>query len=98
MCKLFSVIEYPLFNAKKISNYQDVHAIAWASYLLVDNVEGAIDHIQKKNHTIELEGLITEMPLTKSLISKLLRNLVPVTLDLADMTLKIPLHFVSFVI
>lgn len=88
-------MEYPLFNAKQLTNWDVFHALAWAASILADNVENVVDKIQKKNHTIDLEDVLNLMPQTSSLLSKLLRNLAPVTLDFIDMTVKIPLHFVS---
>ena len=88
-------MEYPLFNAKQLTNWEDLHALAWAASLLADNVENVVDQIQKKNHTIDLKDVLNLMPETSNLLSKLLRNLAPVTLDFVDMTVKIPLHFVS---
>ncbi|XP_033223873.1 phospholipid-transporting ATPase ABCA1 isoform X3 [Belonocnema kinseyi] len=95
LCKMFTVMEYPLFNAKQLTNWNMFHALAWAASLLADNVENVVDQIQKKNHTIDLEDVLNLMPQTSSFLSKLLRNLAPVTLDFIDMTVKIPLHFIS---
>lgn len=88
-------MEYPLFNAKGTDNWEDIHAVAWASSLIADNIEHVVDQIQKKNNTVDLEDILNLMPQTEILLNKLLRNLAPVTLDVVDMTVKIPVHFVS---
>ncbi|XP_043481651.1 ATP-binding cassette sub-family A member 13 isoform X2 [Leptopilina heterotoma] len=95
LCKLFTVMEFPLFDAKAIDNWSDLYAVAWTSSLLADNIENVVDQIQRQNNSIELKDIFNLMPQTESLLSKLLRNLAPVTLDLVDMTSRIPVHFLS---
>ena len=72
-----------------------MHAIAWASSVIFENVERIVDQIQKNDHTAKLSEVLQDMPQTEILLSAVLRNLSPLILDVVDIVTMKPIHLVS---
>ncbi|KAK9294638.1 hypothetical protein QLX08_010802 [Tetragonisca angustula] len=93
ICKFFSLMESPLFRARGM--WKEMHAIAWASSVIFENVERIVDQIQKNDHTAKLSEVLQDMPQTEILLSAVLRNLSPLILDVVDIVTMKPIHLIS---
>lgn len=89
ICKLFDVMESPLFGIQTKQNWKNIYGLAWATSVIFDNIEKIVDQIQKNDHVARLSDVLQEMPQTEILVGSFLRNLSPIILDVVDMiTLK----------
>lgn len=87
-------MESPLFHAK--GGWKEMHAIAWASTVIFDNVEKIVDQIQRNGHLVKLSQVLEDMPQTEILLTAILQNLSPLVLDVVDIITMKPIHLVSF--
>lgn len=94
ICKFFNLMESPLFHAK--GGWKEMHAIAWASTVIFDNVEKIVDQIQRNGHLVKLSQVLEDMPQTEILLTAILQNLSPLVLDVVDIITMKPIHLVSF--
>ncbi|XP_024944655.1 uncharacterized protein LOC107271675 isoform X2 [Cephus cinctus] len=93
ICKLFTVMESPLFNVQSKVTWRNLYALAWATDVIQEHLETLLQHLQEKNYSLELSEVLREMPQTTIVAKLLLENLVPITLDILDtITLMRPLH------
>ncbi|KAL6258986.1 hypothetical protein P5V15_008908 [Pogonomyrmex californicus] len=95
ICKVFDVMESPLFGIQTKKNWKNIYGLAWATSVIFDNLEQIIDQIQKNNHVARLSEVLQEMPQTEILVSTFLRNLSPVILDIVDMITLRPVPLIS---
>lgn len=96
ICKFFNLMESPLFHAK--GGWKEMHAIAWASTVIFDNVEKIVDQIQRNGHLVKLSQVLEDMPQTEILLTAILQNLSPLVLDVVDIITMKPIHLVSFLL
>lgn len=87
-------MESPLFRAK--GGWKEMHAIAWASTVIFDNVEKIVDQIQRNGNLVKLSQVLEDMPQTEILLTAILQNLSPLVLDVVDIVSMKPIHLVSF--
>ncbi|XP_023289550.1 uncharacterized protein LOC105698871 [Orussus abietinus] len=96
LCKLFDVMERPLFGIQLKPEWKTVYSLAWAADVVFRDVENVVDRILSKNGSADLSDILYDLPQTAILTEVLLRNLAPLTLDLVDAgTLMTPVHFIS---
>ena len=95
ICKLFSVMESPLFNIQEKSGWGKMYAIGWATSVVLDNIERIVDQIQKNDHVAKLSEVVQDMPQTEIFLSAVLRNLSPLILDVVDIITMKPIHLIS---
>ncbi|XP_076237165.1 lipid droplet defective [Calliopsis andreniformis] len=95
ICKIFSLLESPLFNIQQKSAWRDVYAIGWASAVVFDKIEKIVDQIQKNNQVAKLSEVLEDMPQTEILLSAILRNMSPLILDVVDIITMKPIHLIS---
>lgn len=93
ICKFFNLMESPLFHAK--GGWKEMHAIAWASTVIFDNVEKIVDQIQRNGHLVKLSQVLEDMPQTEILLTAILQNLSPLVLDVVDIITMKPIHLIS---
>ncbi|XP_026675626.1 uncharacterized protein LOC108632621 isoform X2 [Ceratina calcarata] len=93
ICKLFSLMESPLFRAK--SGWKEMYAFGWASSVIFENVERIVDQIQKNDHVATLSEVLQDLPQTEILLGAILRNLSPLILDVVDIVTMKPIHLIS---
>ncbi|XP_067204074.1 uncharacterized protein ldd isoform X2 [Linepithema humile] len=97
ICKLFDVMESPLFGIQRKPAWKGMYGVAWATSMIFDNIERIVDQIQKNGHVARLSDVLEDMPETEILFSAVLRNLSPIILDVVDMITLRPVAFVSIV-
>ncbi|KAK2584735.1 hypothetical protein KPH14_007066 [Odynerus spinipes] len=98
LCKLFNVMESPLFGIQTKSFWKNMYAIAWASSVIFDNIERTVDQIRKNNHVVKLSEVLQDLPATQILLETLLRNLPAVVLDGTDLiSLNVPTLVISII-
>lgn len=95
ICKVFDVMESPLFGIQTKKNWKNIYGLAWAISVIFDNIEKIIDEIQNRDHVAKLSDVLQEMPQTEMLVSTFLRNLSPVILDVVDIITLRPVPLVS---
>lgn len=95
ICKVFDMMESPLFRIQAKKNWKNIYGLAWATSVIFDNLEKIIDKIQEHDHVAKLSDILQEMPQTEILVGTFLRNLSPVILDVLDMITLRPVPFVS---
>ncbi|XP_011868082.1 PREDICTED: uncharacterized protein LOC105562133 isoform X2 [Vollenhovia emeryi] len=95
ICKVFDVMESPLFSIQKKKDWKSMYGLAWATSVIFDNIEKIIDQIQKRNHVAKLSDVLQELPQTEILAGTFLRNLSPVILDIVDMITLRPVPLIS---
>lgn len=71
-----------------------MYGAAWATSMILENIERIVDQIQKNGHVAKLTDVLQDMPQTEILFSAFLRNLSPIILDLVDMITLRPVAFV----
>ncbi|XP_028048892.2 uncharacterized protein LOC105837746 isoform X2 [Monomorium pharaonis] len=95
ICKLFDVMESPLFRIQSKKNWKNMYGLGWATSVIFDNIEKIVDQIQKRDHVAKLSDVLREMPQTEILVGTFLRNLSPVILDVVDMITLRPVPLIS---
>ncbi|XP_019697173.1 ATP-binding cassette sub-family A member 13 isoform X1 [Harpegnathos saltator] len=89
ICKLFSVMESPVFGIQRRQHWQDIYGVAWTISVIFEKTEMMVDDIQQNRNKVNLSSVLQDMPQTEILVGTFLRNLPPIILDLIDMiTLK----------
>ncbi|KAF7403454.1 hypothetical protein HZH68_006248 [Vespula germanica] len=84
LCKLFNVMEKPIFNIQEKIFWKNINAIAWASSVIFDNLEITIDHIRKNDRVVKLPEVLYDLPETQILLDTFLRNLLSIIFDVID--------------
>ncbi|XP_053973403.1 uncharacterized protein LOC128873691 isoform X1 [Hylaeus volcanicus] len=95
ICKLFSVMESPLFGIQEKNGWRNVHAIGWSATLILENIEKIVDQIETNKHVARLPEVLQDMPQTEIVLSAVLRNLSPLILDVVDIITMKPIHLIS---
>ncbi|XP_029170086.1 LOW QUALITY PROTEIN: uncharacterized protein LOC114939826 [Nylanderia fulva] len=95
ICKLFNVMESPLFGIQTRENWKMIYGLAWATSVIFDNIEKIVDQIQKNDHIMKISDILEEMPQTEMLVGSFLRNLSPIILDIVDMITLRPISLIS---
>lgn len=95
ICKLFDLMESPVFGIQTKQNWKSIYGLAWATSVILDNVEKIVDQIQRNHHVAKLSDVLQEMPQTEMLLGSFLRNLSPIILDIVDMITLRPVALVS---
>ncbi|XP_011684588.1 PREDICTED: uncharacterized protein LOC105447955 isoform X2 [Wasmannia auropunctata] len=95
ICKVFDVMESPLFGIQTKKNWRNIYGLAWATSVIFDNIERIVDQIQQHDHVAKLSDVLQEMPQTEILVGTFLRNLSPVILDMVDMITLRPVPLIS---
>ncbi|XP_020291877.1 uncharacterized protein LOC109858741 isoform X2 [Pseudomyrmex gracilis] len=97
LCKIFDVMESPLFGIQAKQNWKNIYGLAWATSVIFDNIEKIVDQIQKNDHVARLSDVLQEMPQTEILVGSFLRNLSPIILDIVDMITLKPVALISVI-
>ncbi|XP_072756384.1 uncharacterized protein Ldd isoform X2 [Anoplolepis gracilipes] len=97
ICKLFNVMESPLFGIQRKENWKIIYGFAWATSVIFDNIEKIVDQIQNNNNVAKISDVLQEMPQTEILVGSFLRNLSPIILDLVDMITLKPVSLISVI-
>ncbi|XP_050450054.1 uncharacterized protein LOC126850786 isoform X1 [Cataglyphis hispanica] len=97
ICKLFNVMESPVFGIQTKENWKIIYGLAWATSVIFDNIEKIVDQIQNNNHVAKISDVLQEMPQTEILVSSFLRNLSPIILDIVDMITLKPVALISVI-
>ncbi|KAL0111880.1 hypothetical protein PUN28_013230 [Cardiocondyla obscurior] len=95
ICKVFDVMESPLFGIQSKKNWKNIYGLAWGASVIFDNIERIVDQIQRRDHVMELTDVLQEMPQTEILLGTFLRNLSPIILDIVDMITLRPVALIS---
>ncbi|XP_066598930.1 uncharacterized protein ldd isoform X2 [Prorops nasuta] len=85
ICKLFDVMEMPLFKIQAHEDWRNMYAVAWVASVIFENIERVVDQIQENGHSLQPTDLLYELPQTEILLNVLLRNLSPIILDTVDL-------------
>jgi len=95
ICKLFDLMESPVFGIQTKQNWKNIYGFAWATSVIFDNIERIVDQVQRNRYMVKLSDVLQEMPQTEILLSSFLRNLSPIILDIVDMITLRPIALVS---
>ncbi|XP_024889665.1 ATP-binding cassette sub-family A member 13 isoform X1 [Temnothorax curvispinosus] len=95
ICKVFNVMESPLFGIQTKKSWKNIYGLAWVTSVIFDNIEKIVDQIQNRGHVARLSDVLQEMPQTEILVGTFLRNLSPVILDIVDMITLRPVPLIS---
>lgn len=88
-------MESPVFGIQNKPKWNNVYGLAWATSVILDNIEKIVDQIQRNHYVTKLSDVLEEMPQTESVLSSFLRNLSPIILDIVDIITLRPVAFVS---
>ncbi|KAG7198455.1 hypothetical protein KM043_005838 [Ampulex compressa] len=97
LCKLFTIMESPIFEIQAKRDWKNVHGVAWASSVIFDNIERIVDQIQLHDRVAKLPDILQDLPQTQILTDTVLRNLSPLMVDLVDVITMNPIHLLSVV-
>ncbi|XP_014474957.1 PREDICTED: ATP-binding cassette sub-family A member 13 isoform X2 [Dinoponera quadriceps] len=85
ICKLFSIMESPVFGIQTKQRWKDVYGVAWVVSLIFDKIEKLVDDVQLNQNVANLTNVLQDMPQTEMLVGSFLRGLPRVILDVIDM-------------
>lgn len=89
ICKIFSVMESPVFGIQRKQHWQDIYGVAWTISVIFDKIERMVNDVQRNQNVANLTNVLQDMPQTEALVGTLLRSLSPVIFDVVDIiTLK----------
>ncbi|XP_032690190.1 uncharacterized protein LOC116853290 isoform X2 [Odontomachus brunneus] len=97
ICKLFSVMESPVFGIQTKQHWKDIYSVAWAISVIFDKIEKITDDIRQNQNVANLTNVLQDMPQTEILVSSFLRNLPPIILDVVDMITLKPVALISVI-
>ncbi|RLU15876.1 hypothetical protein DMN91_011632 [Ooceraea biroi] len=95
LCKVFDLMESPVFGIQTKSNWKNIYGLAWATSMIFDNIEKIVDQIQRNHHEAKISDVLQEMPQTERLVSSFLKNLSPIILDIVDIITLRPVALIS---
>ncbi|XP_035722982.1 uncharacterized protein LOC118441973 isoform X2 [Vespa mandarinia] len=96
LCKIFNIMEKPIFNIQEQAFWKDINAIAWASSMIFENLEKTINQIRKNDGMIKLPEIISDLPETQILLETFFRNFLSIIFDVIDLiSSNFPFHIMS---